>query len=263
MKPRALVLTGYGINCDYETDYSLKLAGFDSKKVHVNDLISGKETLGSYQLLVVDGGFSWADDHGAGVLLAAKLKNNLGESLASFISDGKLIVGICNGLQAITNLGILPGFDGNYNSREVALTYNDCGTFRDHWVNLKANQKSPCIFTKDISTIELPVRHGEGKFYASKEVISKLQENNQIVLQYATPKGEPANGEFPFNPNGSLKDIAAICDPTGRIFGLMPHPEAFNHFTNHPNWTRQDNKPEEGAGIKLFKNAFNHITKKL
>ncbi len=270
---KALVLTGYGLNCDYETDFSLKSAGADSHRVHINELISGKKNgvqirLSDYQILVFGGGFSWADDHGAGVLMASKLKHHLGKEIEKFIQDGNLIIGICNGFQALVNLGLLPGFGGQYRERSVALTYNDSGNFIDTWVRLKVNPASPSVFTKGLSDLELPVRHGEGKFYASDETIEQLFENNQVVLQYADENGEGAAGLWPLNPNGSLLDIAGICDPTGRVFGLMPHPEAFNHFTNHPDWTRKKQAlarqgevslQEEGEGINIFRNAVNYI----
>ncbi|MBW1828121.1 MAG: phosphoribosylformylglycinamidine synthase subunit PurQ [Deltaproteobacteria bacterium] len=272
-KVKALILTGYGLNCDYETDFSLKLAGAESHRVHINEMISGGASgvtvmLSDYHLLVFGGGFSWADDHGAGVLMATKLKNHLGEQIQQFIEDGKLVLGICNGFQALVNLGLVPGFDNAYHERRVALTYNDSGNFVDDWVNLKSNQDSPCVFTKGISSIELPVRHGEGKFYAEDETVNRLFENNQVALQYADKNGDPANGRWPLNPNGSLKDIAGICDPSGRLFGLMPHPEGFNHYTNHPNWTKKKEaiirqgkvmESEEGDGIKIFRNAVEFL----
>ena len=270
---KALVLTGYGLNCDYETDFSLKSAGADSHRVHINELISGKKDgveirLSDYQILVFGGGFSWADDHGAGVLMASKLKHHIGEEIEEFIQDGNLIIGICNGFQTLVNLGLLPGFGGQYRERRVALTYNDSGNFIDTWVRLKVNPASPSVFTKGLSDLELPVRHGEGKFYASDETIEQLFENNQVVLQYDDENGQGAAGLWPLNPNGSLRDIAGICDPTGRVFGLMPHPEAFNHFTNHPDWTRKKQElvrqgegilQEEGEGINIFRNAVNYI----
>jgi len=274
---RALVLTGYGLNCDYETDFSLKLAGADSERVHINELIpSGKidarVTLDNYHILVLGGGFSWADDHGAGVIMAAKLRYNIGDQIEEFIKEGKLIMGICNGFQALVNLGLLPGFDGDYHSRKVALTYNDSGNFVDRWVTLSAQEDTVCIFTKGISTLELPVRHGEGKFYAKKEIIDRLIEKKQVVIRYADEQGRPAQGRWPFNPNGSLYDIAGVCDSTGRIFGVMPHPEAYNHYTNHPGWTRKreelartgkEIEKEEGEGIIIFRNAVEYIRKNL
>jgi len=272
---RALVITGYGLNCDYETDHALKSAGAEPERVHVNELIHGEKTepgiyFENYHILVVGGGFSWGDDHGAGVLLASKLKFNLGEQVERFIRQGKLIIGICNGFQALVNWGLLPGYSQNYRERRLAITYNDCGNFIDTWVNLKVNRQSPCIFTKGLSRIELPVRHGEGKLYAPEKDLQPLFENNQVVMQYADENGVEANGRWPMNPNGSLGDIAGICDPTGRIFGLMPHPEAFNHFTNHPDWTRKKEallregktlENREGDGVRIFRNAVEYIRK--
>ena len=267
-----MVLTGYGLNCDNETDFSLQLAGADSRRMHINQLISdtksdASKALKDYQILVFGGGFSWADDHGAGVLMASKMKRHLGEQLKAFVDAGNLILGICNGFQALVNLGLLPGFDGRYEDRLVALTHNDSGNFIDTWVNLKVNP-SPNVFTKGLAGAEFPVRHGEGKFYATDDTIERLFQNNQVVLQYADNDGNPANGSWPKNPNGSLFDVAGICDPTGRVFGLMPHPEAFNHFTNHPDWTRrklaldrrgESIEAEEGGGIAVFRNAVNYF----
>jgi phosphoribosylformylglycinamidine synthase I len=270
---KALVLTGYGLNCDTETDYSLKLAGADSHRIHINELIRGKKDhaeirLRHYHILVFGGGFSWADDHGAGVLMAAKMKRHLGEELNEFVQNGSLIIGICNGFQALVNMGLLPGFGGEYRERSVALTYNDSGNFINAWVRLTVTPQSPCVFTRGISGLELPVRHGEGKFYASQETLEQLFLNHQVVLQYAGDDGKEADGVWPFNPNGSLRDIAGICDATGRVFGLMPHPEAFNRFTNHPDWPRKKEAlarqgettiPEEGEGIRIFRNAVDYM----
>jgi phosphoribosylformylglycinamidine synthase len=270
---KAMVLTGYGLNCDNETDFSLQLAGAQSHRLHINQLINdaakdAARVLKDYQILILGGGFSWADDHGAGVLMASKLKRHLGHHLKDFVLGGNLILGICNGFQALVNLGLLPAFDNQYQDRRVALTHNDSGNFIDTWVNLKVNPNSPSVFTRGLTHLELPVRHGEGKFFASDDTIEQLFQNNQVVLQYTDPDGNPANGSWPSNPNGSLFDIAGICDPSGRVFGLMPHPEAFNHFTNHPDWPRR--KPalarrgesiegEEGGGIAIFKNAVNYF----
>ena len=271
---KALVLTGYGLNCDYETDFSLKLAGAQSRKIHINELIElgqrDEASLDEYHILVFGGGFSWADDHGAGVIMASKLRLHLGNQIERFVADGKLLLGICNGFQALVNLGLLPGFENEYGERKVALVYNDSGNFIDTWVNLKVNGESPCVFTEGISNFELPVRHGEGKFYATDDVIKRLFEHRQVVIQYANKNGNEADSQWPQNPNGSLKDIAGICDHSGRIFGLMPHPEAFNHYTNHPDWCRKKEAlvrkgdkiiPEEGTGIKIFRNAVNYIMK--
>ena len=263
-----LVLTGYGLNCDHETAYAFELAGANASRVHINSLIDGSIVLDDFQIMVFIGGFSWGDDHGAGVIQAVRMKTHLGDRLLSFVEGGNLVMGICNGFQTLVNLGLLPGFDHNYQTRSLALAFNDCGNFRNQWVNLKVNAESPCIFTRGIEQAEFPVRHGEGKFFADSDTIDRLIENNQVALQYALADGSPAGGRFPDNPNGSLHDIAGICDPTGRIFGLMPHPEAYNHRTNHPDWTRTkeiakrrgaDPENDLTVGIRMLKNGVDFI----
>ncbi len=268
---RALVLTGYGLNCDCETAYAFEQVGAEAKRVHVNSLLWGEEDLQSYHIFAFDGGFSFGDDHGAGVILAMKLKHHLGEAFDRFLDDGKIVIGICNGFQVLVNMGLLPGFSEKPRERKVALTWNDCGNFRDQWVNLTVNENSPCIFTKGIKQMQLPIRHGEGKFYAPDDVIKNLIQRNQVTVQYATENFKPAGGKFPENPNGSLADIAGICDSTGRIFGLMPHPEAYNHRLNHPDWTRKKWIEEtegllgetETPGLKIFRNAVEYCEKNL
>jgi phosphoribosylformylglycinamidine synthase I len=264
---RALVLTGFGLNCDVETAYSLKLAGAEADRVHINSLISKEQHISNYQIMVIGGGFSWGDDHGAGVIMAMRLKHRMQDDILSFVEKGGVVIGICNGFQVLVNLGLLPGFLPGQLEREVALIANDCGNFRDQWVQLRINPRSPCVLNQGITMIELPVRHGEGKFYASSIVIEKLVENQQVFMQYTNPEGEVAKGAFPHNPNGSVSDIAGICDITGRIVGMMPHPEAYNHFTNHPDWTRfkdihkqeKDLTTSEGRGVSLLRGAVRHF----
>ncbi len=264
----ALVLTGYGLNCDNETAYALDQAGARADRVHINSLIDGSVGLERYHLLAFIGGFSWGDDHGAGVVQAVRMKTNLGPQLLDFIARGKLIIGICNGFQCLVNLGLLPAIGGEYKRRSVALTYNDCGNFRDDWVSLKVDPQSACVFTKDLDYLELPIRHGEGKFVTDPETLERLVSGRQVVMRYALSDGSPAGGRFPFNPNGSMEDIAGICDPSGRVFGLMPHPEAYNHWTNHPDWARlkEDLKRKKEPfptamtpGLRIFKNAVDYI----
>lgn len=264
---RALVLTGFGLNCDLETAYALTAAGARAERAHLNSLIDGEEKLSDYQIFVVGGGFSWGDDHGAGVIMAMRLKHRMKDELLAFVESGGLVMGICNGFQVLVNLGLLPGFEPRELRREVALINNDCGSFRDQWVRLAVNRSSPCVVTRGIDEIELPIRHGEGKFHAEPPVLQALVDRQQVVMRYAGPDGRPAHGSFPHNPNGSVADIASICDPTGRIMGLMPHPEAYNHWTNHPDWTslkeecKREGRPfrEEGHGIKIFRNAVSYF----
>jgi phosphoribosylformylglycinamidine synthase subunit PurQ / glutaminase len=262
-KPKALVLYGYGLNCDYETAFALDQAGAEAVRVHTTDLLENPKILWDYHLLAVPGGFSWGDDHGAGVILALRLKLALGSALQEFIAGGRLVLGICNGFQVLVNLGLLPGLPDHPEARLAALIPNDCGNFRDAWVNLKA-MSSKCVFTQGLELLELPIRHGEGKFYAPVEILAELWDRGQIALKYATPEGRPAMGRFPDNPNGSLMDIAGICDATGRVLGLMPHPEAYVSSLQHPVWTRAKESwrrrgepyPEQvGAGLAIFKNA--------
>jgi phosphoribosylformylglycinamidine synthase subunit PurQ / glutaminase len=264
----ALVLTGYGLNCDIETAYAFELAGASARRVHINALVDGSVDLDDFQVMAFIGGFSWGDDHGAGVVQAVRMKSKIGDYLLRFVEQGRLVIGICNGFQCLVNLGLLPGLDLDYTRRSVALTFNDCGNFRNDWVHLKVNAQSPCVFTRGLQHLEFPIRHGEGKFVASEKILKTLDAQQQVVVQYASGDGAPAKGAFPANPNGSLMDIAGICDPTGRVFGLMPHPEAYNHWTNHPTWTRQRElaKREAAApfsgvtpGIRLFKNAVDYF----
>lgn len=264
----ALVLTGFGLNCDGETAFALEQAGARAQRVHINELVEGVVRLEDFELLVLIGGFGWGDDHGAGVIQALRMKTAMGPRLIDFVASGRLVLGICNGFQALVNLGLLPGFDGDYRTRAVALTANACGNFRNQWVRLQVDPQSVCIFTRGIQEADLPVRHGEGRLHADPAVIRRLQSGGQVVLRYAGPDGRPAGGSFPQNPNGSVDDIAGICDPTGRVFGLMPHPEAYNDWTNHPDWTRErEHARREGRpfgvgptlGIRMFMNAVQYL----
>ncbi len=267
MKPRALVLAGHGLNCDWETAHALNLAGAAAERVHISDLcgapgLAPGRDLADYQILVFDGGFSWGDDHGAGLLLANHLRNHLGGRLKSFLERGGLVLGICNGFQALVNLGLLPMIGGW--QRQVALAANDCGNFSDRWVELMAEPHSPCLFTAGLEGLELPVRHGEGKLVCDQATLQALEEGKMVALRYAQA-GRPAGGRFPANPNGSLNDIAGICDPSGRVFGLMPHPEGFYRVSQHPDWTLWREKErrrgrelpalEAGKGLAIFSNA--------
>jgi phosphoribosylformylglycinamidine synthase len=266
----ALVLTGYGLNCDNETAFALEQAGAAARRVHINALIDGEVRLEDFHLMVFIGGFGWGDDHGAGVIQALRMKTALGQRLVDFVASGRLVLGICNGFQALVNLGLLPGLEGDYRTRAVALIGNACGKFRDQWVRMQVESDSPCVFTRGIRIADLPVRHGEGRFYADPQVIRRLEAGGQIVLRYAGADGRPAGGRFPDNPNGSVEDIAGICDATGRVFGLMPHPEGYNDWTNHPDWLRDRERAARAGksigqgptvGIRMFLNAVEYCRK--
>ena len=260
-KIKALIITGVGLNCEKETAAAFESAGAEAEKIHLNDLLQGKRSLEEFQILAFIGGFSFGDHLGSGTVFANKIKFKLTEDIRKFIADGKLVIGICNGFQTLTRLGLAPALNGKYFEQQAALVHNDSGVFRDDWIHLAANEKSPCIFTKGITTFRLPIRHGEGKFVADEAVIKEIEEKNLVALRYCTPDGSKANG-FPRNPNGAINDIAGICDETGRIFGLMPHPEAFLSPFNAPDWQTQKQEgrlPEWGEGKIIFDNAVNYL----
>jgi phosphoribosylformylglycinamidine synthase len=275
-KIRSLVITGYGINCEYETAYASRLAGAEADIVHINDVIDGMYDPGDYQILNFPGGWSYGDDLGSGKAFANKLlyartpKGPLMDQVLRFIDEGKLVIGICNGFQILVKMGLLPAFDKNYSQQTATLFFNDHG-FRDSWVHLKINPGSKCVFTKGMETLDAPIRHGEGKFIpGSRQIMDRLWRNGQVVMQYADRFYAPTM-QFPANPNGSVDSVAGICDETGRVFGLMPHPEAFNHITNHPHYTRmreeskRKNVPlkEDGDGIQIWRNAVEYAAKYL
>ncbi len=206
------------------------------------------------QILAVPGGFSFGDHVGSGRILGNRLRYRLREPLQEFVAAGKLAIGICNGFQVLVKMGLLPLLSGDF-KQEATLTHNDSNRYEDRWVTLRPEANAKCVWTRGIGAIEVPVRHGEGKFIPKDDAtLKQLERNGQIVFRYAGADGQPAHGVYPANPNGSVGDVAGICDPSGRIFGLMPHPEAFWHRTNHPQWTRSA-MPEEGAGLQLFRNA--------
>lgn len=263
MKARVLVLYGYGINCDHELKHGFELAGAAAERVHVNQLIDGERRLKDYNTLALPGGFSFGDDIGAGKVLAVKFRHNLEEPLQEFIAGGNLVIGICNGFQTMVKLGILPGFGGDYRTQRVTLTYNDSGRFEDRWVHLEFLD-SKCVFTAGIERMYLPVRHGEGKFVPADEgVLRRLYDRGQVAARYVDAAGGQ-DPPYPLNPNGSADAIAAICDETGRIFGIMPHPEGYLYPTNHPSWTRRESKgkpAEYGQGLQILRNAVDYVAK--
>jgi phosphoribosylformylglycinamidine synthase I len=256
---KALVITGYGLNCEKETACALNLAGAAAEMVHLNDILDGHRALAEFHLLAFIGGFSFGDHIGAGTVFANRVRCRMRDQLAQFVGDGKLIIGICNGFQTMTRLGLLPAVGGNLFSQQVALAENSQGVFRDDWVMVRVNPDSPCVFTRGLDLLPLPVRHGEGRFVArDAKMLSRLEKENLVALRYADPESGEPTMQFPHNPNGSVNAIAGICDPSGRIFGLMPHPEAYLSPFNHPQWTRQKLHgvlPEKGMGLAMFENA--------
>jgi phosphoribosylformylglycinamidine synthase subunit PurQ / glutaminase len=262
-RPLSLIITGNGLNCEAETSYAYERAKAEPKLVHIYDLIDGDSTIDRADILTFIGGFADGDDLSAGTVQAARFRWKLRDSLEKFISADKPVIGICNGYQTLVKMGVLPGFDGDYQSREVTLMANDSAKFEDRWVNLSVNHQSPCIWTEGIKQMFLPVRHGEGKLYGSDTVIKRLVSFNQAVMFYTDGKNGKYTMDYPANPNGSLEAIAGICDPTGHILGLMPHPEAFLSPYNHPEWTflRDTGKrlPKHGQGLKIFENAVRYV----
>lgn len=263
---RALVPTGHGINCETETSRALHLAGFEEVDlVHLNFISRGDVDFHRYQLIVFPGGFLDGDDLGAAQACANRLRHSrVGEErvidrLVRFVTDGGLVLGICNGFQLLVKLGMLPARENDYTKRELTVTGNDGGRFEDRWVHLSVDPESPCIFTRDIPHLYLPVRHGEGKVIGADDGLSRmLVENGHAAVRYADPATGSPTQEYPLNPNGSEEAIAGLCDRTGRVFGLMPHPEAYQDRTNHPRWTRED-LPDDGGGLAIFRNAVRYL----
>jgi len=260
--PRVLIPTGFGLNCERETDLACRMVGFETDLVHISDLSAGEVSLSDYGLVVIIGGFSFGDHLGAGKVLAIRLLNTLPESLRVFVDDGGLLLGICNGFQTLAKMGLLPRLDGT-DEQTVTVTGNERGSFHDGWVTIAGNPESPCVFTRGLDRLDLPVRHGEGRVVtASDDLRRRLHDEGHVPIRYVDPLGEPTMA-FPFNPNGSPDAIAGLCDTTGRVFGLMPHPEAYHSPLLHPQWPRQKREgtlPDDGPGLIVFRNAYDYLT---
>jgi len=248
--PHALILRAPGTNCDAESVFAFERAGATAERVHVNALRNLPELLRNAQILVLPGGFSYGDDVSAGKILATQLRHYLAEAVREFRAAGRLILGICNGFQALVKAGLLvpPDDDGQL----VTLAHNTSGKFEDRWVRLDVTSQK-CPFLTGLESFDVPVAHGEGQFICRKDWILKgLEQAGQIVLRYSDPNGSPA--DYPYNPNGSQDDVAGICDASGQVLGLMPHPERHVLPTQHPHWTRRGLRPE-GDGLPIFRNA--------
>ena len=252
-QPRILILRAPGTNCDAETAHAFQLAGGQPEVLHLGRLLEAPQLATGYQVLCLPGGFSYGDDVAAGRIFANQIRHHLGEVLQEFRDAGKLILGICNGFQVLIKSGLLDTDDEA--GPAASLTWNDSGFYIDRWVGLKSVGEK-CVFLSEINELYLPIAHAEGKFVTRDEAtLERFDQAGQLVLCYA----DVAGAIFPFNPNGSLGDVAGICDSTGRVFGLMPHPERFVDFTQHPNWTRRKNRGE-GAGLALFRNAVRYFS---
>ncbi|ORJ53713.1 phosphoribosylformylglycinamidine synthase subunit PurQ [Geothermobacter hydrogeniphilus] len=265
---RAIVIAGNGTNCEREVAHACRLAGAEVVDiVHIAELLAGRVRLDDFHFLNLAGGFLDGDDlgsakAGANRLLHARVadsEEHLADQLQRFVADGKLVMGVCNGFQLMVKMGLLPALDGNYQQQTATLTFNDGGRFEDRWTYLAVDPDSPCVYTRGLQGIYLPVRHGEGKFVPGDDaLLERIESAHLVPLRYATADYQPTM-TFPENPNGSVAAIAGVCDPSGRLFGLMPHPEAYVHRTHHPRWTREPELPEEGMGLWLYRNAVEFL----
>ncbi|MBI4721707.1 MAG: phosphoribosylformylglycinamidine synthase I [Candidatus Stahlbacteria bacterium] len=245
-KVQVLILRTAGTNCDMETKAAFEMVGAEVDLLHINQLIADKKILHQYDILVLPGGFTYGDDISAGKILANEIKYRIAEEVNKFVENKKLVLGICNGFQILVKFGLLP--KGKISKQVVTLTNNISGVFQCEWINLTV-ENSPCVFTQGITELFLPIAHAEGRFIAPKSIITELISKRQVALTY---KG--------YNPNGSISGIAGICDPTGRIFGLMPHPERFIFATQHPNWNKlKYHTKHDPDGLNIFKNAVKYI----
>jgi phosphoribosylformylglycinamidine synthase len=260
--PNVCVLRAPGTNCDVETAFAFESAGAKAERVHLFRLLEKPELLDSFQILCVPGGFSYGDDLGAGVVFGSQLRGRLGDAIGRYLRADKLALGICNGFQVLVKAGILPdgteGWDGDASKpRSTTLTWNQNGKYTALWTRVKVCSPK-CVFLKGIETMDIPIAHAEGRIAVKdKAILERWKERGQIAVRYVHSENDIANDEllpYPANPNGSLANIAGLCDATGRVFGLMPHPERFLFATQHPTWTR-DGRTGEGDGMKLFRNA--------
>jgi len=243
------VITGYGINADRELERAFTLAGSQAERIHIQDFIDNPEKLQDFHILAFPGGFSFGDHLGSGLVFAHLFRKHLKNSLEKFIADGKLIIGICNGFQVLVKMGVLPDFEGDW-TPDVSLIHNSTGLFENSWLTVSFSKRSQCVWTKNLEEMDVPIRHGEGRFIAPASVLERIENENLAAVRYLDR-----------NPNGSANNIAGITDRTGRILGLMPHPEAFLFPENHPRWS--SGNITEGYGIRIFRNGVDYIKNSL
>jgi phosphoribosylformylglycinamidine synthase I len=259
---KVIVLRTAGTNCDAETVFAFQKVGASCDLVHINKLVASRERLDPYRILAIPGGFTYGDDIASGKILANEIRCKLKNDLMRFVRDGKLVIGICNGFQVLVKSGFLPNQSGDFASMDVTLSINDSGKFEDRWVYLKKRGRgNRCVWTKQVDpNIYLPVAHAEGKFIPKDaSVVRALGNNGQIVFTYCDEKGV-SRKEYPWNPNGSVENIAGICDTQGRVFGLMPHPERHIQTTQHPRWTRMRGK-QKADGLAIFQGGVDEAGK--
>ena len=260
----ACVLSGLGINTEQEMAHAFGLAGAGARIIHVNDLMAEPETLTTFAILAVPGGFSYGDHIGSGVMLAARMARQLRDPLRRFVDAGGLVLGVCNGFQVLVRLGMLPASDGEWR-QEVALVHNSSGRFVDRWVRV-AFGSPHCVWTRGLAPLDLPVRHGEGRLVTDDTTLARMKATGLVAARYTGPdNGSHDPLPYPANPNGSRGAIAGLCDPSGRVFGLMPHPEAYLYPQLHPLWRRRTGRadperPPTDDALQLFRNAVAHVS---
>ncbi len=266
---KSLIITGFGINCEEEMAAAYRLAGAEATIVHLNEILLKDYSIHDYDVLNFPGGFSFGDDLSSGKVMANKIKfkkltngNTLIDELKLFLEVGKYIVGICNGFQMLVKMGLLPNINGQF-EQEVSLIQNDSAQYEDRWVHCKVTADNPSPLTKNIQQFAVPVRHGEGKLIVLEPSIKDAILNQKLnCLSYCTADGSITD-EYPYNPNGADLNCAGLCDPSGQVFGMMPHPEAYLSLYNHPDWARKKRinpaLSEDGEGLQLFKNIVQHI----
>lgn len=253
MKPKVLILSGYGLNCEDETKHAFELAGAHGQILHINDLIKNKSLLHNFQIMAIPGGFAYGDDTGSGNAYGLKLRNHLWEHISGFVTKDHLVIGICNGFQVLVNLGLVPAINNTYGQRQVALLPNDSHRYTTGWFDLAITSDSPWL--TGITKICLPIAHGEGKFYTSKEILKQINTKHLVAAKYIS------------NPTGTMENIAAITNENKKILGIMPHPERAVFFTQLPDWPYQkelcqrqgSHIPIHGPGLRIFQNAVRYF----